>query len=89
MIKYEPLWETMKEKNITKYQLIYHWGISANTIQRLSRNESVSVNTLNELCVILNCNIRDVAVFCCSDEEKLWKDQKKRETKIRFPHKRL
>lgn len=70
MISYEPLWTTMKEKGITKYQLIYHWSISSNTIRRIGHGEPINSNTLNELCLILDCNVEDVLKFEATEEEK-------------------
>ena len=69
MISYEPLWATMKERGITKYQLIYHWGISSNTLRRMGHSEPISSNTLNELCLILNCNVEDILKFEPTEEE--------------------
>lgn len=69
MISYDPLWVTMKERKITKYQLIYHWGISSNTLRRMGHGEPINSNTLNELCLILNCKVEDVLRFDATEEE--------------------
>ncbi|MBD5555670.1 MAG: helix-turn-helix transcriptional regulator [Roseburia sp.] len=69
MISYEPLWATMKERKITKYQLIYHWGISSNTLRRMGHGEPINSNTLNELCLILNCKVEDILRFDATEEE--------------------
>lgn len=69
MISYNPFWNTIQKKNITKYQLIYHWGISSNTLRRMSHNEAISTTTLNELCLILDCEVQDVIQFNALDEE--------------------
>ena len=69
MISYEPLWATMKERKISKYQLIYHWGISSNTLRRVGHGEPINSNTLNELCLILDCNVEDVLRFEKTKEE--------------------
>ena len=69
MISYAPLWSTMEKLGITKYQLIYHWGISSNTLRRMSHSEPISSNTLNELCLILNCNVEDILTFEPTEEE--------------------
>lgn len=63
MISYEPLWETMKKKNISQYQLINKYNVSAGQLSRLRANSNISTNTLNVLCEILDCNLEDVAVF--------------------------
>lgn len=69
MISYEPFWNTLQKKKITKYQLIYYWCISSNTLRRMSRNEPISTTTLNELCLILNCKVQDIMKFEVSEEE--------------------
>lgn len=71
MVSYEPFWNTLQKKNFTKYQLIYHWGISSNTLRRMSHNEPISTTTLNELCLILNCKVQDVLKFEATEEELL------------------
>ena len=61
MISYEPLWETMKKKGITQYQLINKYKVSAGQLSRLRANQNVSTNTLVVLCEILDCDIQDIA----------------------------
>lgn len=79
MISYEPFWNTLQKKNITKYQLIYHWGISSNTLRRMSHNEAISTTTLNELCLILDCKVQDVIQFDALEEELDSVNQRKQE----------
>lgn len=81
MVNYEPLWETMKQKGITKYQLIYHWGISSNTLRRMSHNEAISTTTLNELCLILDCAVQDILNYSPTDEEQKKINLRKKELK--------
>jgi len=69
LINYDPLWTTMQKQKITKYQLIYHWGLSSNTLRRMSHNEPISSTTLNELCLILNCPVQDIMSFVPTKEE--------------------
>ncbi|WP_250227879.1 helix-turn-helix domain-containing protein [Anaeropeptidivorans aminofermentans] len=66
MISYAPLWKTMKEKGATTYTLRNKGreeNISGSTLLRLQNNESVSTNTLNTLCKILNCKLSDIAEY--------------------------
>ena len=63
MISYAPLWRTMKEKKITTYTLIYKEGFSAYTITNLRRNKSITVNTLEKLCAVLDCTPNDIVEF--------------------------
>ena len=63
MISYAPLWDTLKEKNITQYQLINTYKISAGQLSRMRANSNVSTHTLNRLCEILDCNLEDIAIY--------------------------
>lgn len=63
MISYAPLWETMKRKNATTYTLQVKGEISSSTIRRLKANESVSTNTLEALCKILDCDLEDIIAY--------------------------
>lgn len=63
MISYEPLWRTMKEKNITTYTLIYKHNLSPYTITNLKRNKSITMNTLEKLCRILDCQAEGIVTF--------------------------
>lgn len=66
MISYEPLRQLLKEKGISTYYLRNKCGnqnLDSKTIQRLMADESVSTNTLNALCNILQCDINDILIF--------------------------
>lgn len=63
MISYAPLWETMKRKEITTYALINKYGFDAHTLNDLKHNKSVTANTLETLCRILDCKPNDVIEF--------------------------
>lgn len=69
MIDYSPFWDTMNQKKITKYQLIFHWGISSNTLRRMSHNQPINTNTINQLCLILDCQVSDILKFSYTAEE--------------------
>lgn len=63
MVSYEPLWETMKKKNITTYTLINKHAVSSHTIFNLKHNKGITVDTLEKLCKILECTPNDVLKF--------------------------
>lgn len=64
MISYAPLWQTMKRKGVTTYTLREKYRISGSTVQRLKKNMSVSTNTLDDLCRLLDCPLTDIAEYC-------------------------
>ena len=63
MIRYTPLWETMKKRGTTTYTLRVKEGMSHATVQRLQKDLPVSTRTLDRLCSILNCRIEDVVEY--------------------------
>jgi len=63
MISYEPLWKTMKDRGVTTYTLIYKNGFSAYTITNLKRNKSITMNTLEKLCAVLQCTPNEIVTF--------------------------
>lgn len=67
MIIYTKLWETMKLKNISQYQLIKKYGISTGQLDRLRKNENVNSYTLNNLCRILDCKLEDIAEYVADE----------------------
>ena len=62
MITYDKLWDFMKKHNVSQYRLITE-GISHSTLTRLKRNESVTTDTIDKLCIILDCNVEDILEF--------------------------
>ncbi len=63
MIKFDKLWTTLKERNISQYKLIKDYGISTGQLDRLRKNANVNTYTLNQLCEILKCELSDIAEF--------------------------
>lgn len=68
VISYAPLFETMKRKKITSYRL-EKLGFSRATYYSIQKGNSVSTNTINQLCKILKCNVTDVIEFINEDED--------------------
>ena len=66
MISFEPLRKQLAEKHISTYYLRYKCGeynLDSKTIKRFLSDESISTNTLNSLCNILDCDISDIVEF--------------------------
>lgn len=62
MIKYDPLWETMRKRGVTQYDLYTHHNVNRAQIDRLRHNKNVEVNTIDKLCNILQCRVEDIMV---------------------------
>lgn len=63
MIKFDCLWEMMKEKNLTKTQLRIAARLSTSTFAKLTRNEMVSLDVLVRLCDVLECQLSDICTI--------------------------
>ena len=67
MISFEPLYKTMKEKNISTYRLINEFGVSRSLLDRLKHNRPSSTVTLNDLCFFLDCRVEDILIYIKDD----------------------
>lgn len=63
MIKFDCLWELMKEKNMTKTHLRIAAGLSTSTFAKLSKNEMVSLDVLVRLCRVFECQLSDICMI--------------------------
>lgn len=62
MISYAPLFRTMKEKGISSYRL-EQMGFSRATYYSIKQGNSVSTNTIDRLCILLDCQVSDIIEF--------------------------
>ena len=63
MIRYDRLWEVMKNRGVSTYQLRERCGIDSKTIRRLKANENMETKTLNKLCAALDCGLDEIAEY--------------------------
>lgn len=63
MIRFDKLWVTMEQKNVTTYQLREQCGIDSKTVRRLKANDNIETKTLNKLCAVLDCRLEDIAEY--------------------------
>jgi DNA-binding Xre family transcriptional regulator len=70
LIDYIPFWETLKKSEETTYSLINVYHISSATIDKLRKNKPVNTTTINDLCRILDCDIKDIARYVRSEEDQ-------------------
>lgn len=61
-IIFDPLWETMKQKNISTYALIKQ-GFSKGTLDRLKHNRPVTTDTIEKLCKLVDCSPNDIMKY--------------------------
>lgn len=63
MIKYDPFWNTLKERGESTYTLINKHGISSATIDRIRKGNGITTQKINDLCSILKCRVEDIIIF--------------------------
>lgn len=60
---YNKLWKLMIDKKINKTQLCKAAGITTNAMAKLGRDETVTQETLEKICIALGCKLDDIVVF--------------------------
>ena len=59
-ISYSNLWKLLAEKELTKSDLIELTGLSSRIIAKLTKNQTVTTDTIAKICTALDCNVGDV-----------------------------
>ena len=72
-ISYNLLWKKLIDLGLSKTDMMRRAKISTNVLARLSKGESVSMDSMEKICKVLDCNIGDVMVFI-TDESNGGKD---------------
>ena len=62
IISFNPLWATMKKKEVSQYKLLKS-GVDNKTLDRLMKNKNITLLTLEKLCRILDCLPNDIVEF--------------------------
>lgn len=62
-VSYKKLFHLMIEKDISNSQLQQQAGFSANVISRLKNNRYISLESIENICRILECGVDDILEF--------------------------
>ena len=68
MFSYKPFYRTLKKKGISQY-LLRHMGISPTVLTSIRNGKSISLYTLNRLCLLLDCKPKDIVKYTRTEEE--------------------
>lgn len=60
---YDKLFHMMIDKRMTNSQLMAKAGFSANIITRLKKNEYISLESIEKLCIAMECSVDDILEF--------------------------
>lgn len=59
MISFNPLWKTLIDRGMNRSELTKA-GVSSATIAKMKKDGNINIETLDKICVYLNCKITDV-----------------------------
>lgn len=59
-ISYKPLWHLLVEKEMDKEDLKKAANITSNIVSRMSKNAYVNLDSIEKICLALDCRIEDV-----------------------------
>lgn len=57
---YKKLWKLIIDKDMSKAELREKSGVAASTFSKMNRNEYVSLEVLDRLCIALDCELSDI-----------------------------
>ena len=60
---YVKLWKLLLDKGFKRTDLISMAGISSNILAKLGKNDYVSMESLEKICMALRCNVGDIVDF--------------------------
>lgn len=66
-VSYRKLFELLNAKGIKKIDLRNTYGINPKTVDSLTKNKSVTVETIMQLCEILHCQPGDIMEYVPDD----------------------
>ena len=62
-ISYNKMWKLLIDKNMKRKDLKEKAEVSQNVMARLSKNQAVTMETMEKICSVLQCDIGDVMEF--------------------------
>lgn len=66
-VRYNKLFKLLIDKEMTNAELAEKAGFSANIITRLKRNRYVSLESIEKICIVLNCGVDEILEFITED----------------------
>ena len=67
-ISYNRLWKRLIDHDLSKTDMMHRANISTNVLARLGKGAPVSMESMEKICKVLNCNIGDVMEFVPDNE---------------------
>ncbi|WP_325879411.1 helix-turn-helix domain-containing protein [Mammaliicoccus sciuri] len=62
-VSYKPLWKQLVDKELKRTDLMKLAGLSTNIIAKLSKDQYISLRSIEKICMSLNCTPNDIFTF--------------------------
>jgi len=66
---YNKLWKILIDKNLKRTDLKECAGISFNVLAKMGKDETVSMESIEKICIALNCNVGDILEVVNDEKE--------------------
>ena len=67
---FKKLWKMLIDKDMIKKDLRLQTGLSTSTMSKLSKDENVSMDIIEKICTVLNCDVGDIMEFIPDKKEE-------------------
>lgn len=68
-VQYKKLFKLLIDRDVTNAQLIKQAGVSANIITRMKKDEYISLESIERICIALGCGVDDILEFIHEEGE--------------------
>lgn len=66
-VTYKKLFHLLIDKGMTNAELMENAGFSANIVTRLKRDQYVSLDSIEKICLALDCKVDEILEFKLDD----------------------
>ena len=67
-VSYKHLWHTLIEKDMNREDLKKAANITSNVVARMGKNEYINLESIEKICLALDCSIEDVVEIIQDDQ---------------------
>lgn len=60
---YKPLWKMLIDREMSKKQFMEITGISKSTVMKMNKDENVSMEIIDRICMAFQCEVSDIISF--------------------------
>lgn len=68
-VSYKKLWHILIDQGMKKKDLETVAGINHYTMNKMSRDENVSIDVIGKICLALQCKVEDIIDFIPDEED--------------------